>query len=249
MVCFGVLTQFKPASQCIFRLQFATRPIFPITMITNNTASLPVLKIILADDHALFRGGFALLFKQLEAGALVLEADNLAQALQLANLHPDADLMLLDLNMPGMNGPAGIRQAVEAFPQLPVIVLSASETRESVHAAIAAGALGFIPKSASAAVMQSAVRLVLSGGVYLPAQLVMMEPAEHHGHDEPIKLTMRQRDVLRLLAAGMTNKQICRELDLGAGTIKVHIAAIFRALNVGNRTEAANATRRLGVFD
>jgi len=218
-------------------------------MSINNTASLPALKIILADDHALFRGGFALLFKQLEAGALVLEADNLAQALDLANLHPDADLMLLDLNMPGMNGPAGIRQAVEAYPHLPVIVLSASETRDSVHAAIAAGALGFIPKSASASVMQSAVRLVLSGGVYLPAQLVMMEPAEHHGQVEPVKLTERQRDVLRLLAAGMSNKQICRELDLGEGTIKVHIAAIYRTLDVANRTEAANVARRLGLID
>jgi DNA-binding NarL/FixJ family response regulator len=77
----------------------------------------------------------------------------------------------------------------------------------------------------------------------------MTESAAQHGHDEPVKLTERQRDVLRLLAAGMSNKQICRELDLGEGTIKVHIAAIFRALNVGNRTEAANATRRLGIFD
>lgn len=207
-----------------------------------------VLKIILADDHALFRGGFALLFQQLETDAQVLEADSLAQALQLASQHPDADLMLLDLNMPGMNGPAGIRLTVDAHPQLPVIVLSASETRESVHAAISAGALGFIPKSASAAVMQSAVRLVLSGGVYLPAHLIMAE-ATSLVHEEAIKLTERQREVLRLLAAGMSNKQICRELDLGEGTIKAHIAAIFRALEVNNRTEAANAVRRLGLLD
>jgi DNA-binding NarL/FixJ family response regulator len=221
-------------------------------MTTFNSTLPPALKIILADDHALFRGGFALLFKQLEAGAIVLEAGDLGEALALAAHHPDADLMLLDLNMPGMNGAAGIRRMAEVHPQLPVIVLSASETKESVHEVIAAGALGFIPKSSSSAVMQSAVRLVLSGGVYLPAQLIMTEQASAAGspsHDEPVKLSGRQSDVLRLLAAGMSNKQICRELDIGEGTVKVHIAAIFRTLEVGNRTEAANAARRLGLID
>jgi len=210
------------------------------------------VKIILADDHALFRDGFALLFQQLEAEAVVLEAGDLAEAMELAACHPDTDLMLLDLNMPGMNGQAGIKQVSEAYPQLPVIVLSASETRECVEAVLAAGAVGFIPKSSSSAVMQSAVRLVLSGGVYLPPQLLLAQRADTAngpGHNGAAKLTGRQRDVLRLLAAGMSNKQICRELELGEGTIKVHIAAIFRALEVGNRTEAANAAHRLGVSD
>lgn len=210
------------------------------------------MKVILADDHALFRGGFSLLFKQLEAGAEVLEAEDLGTAMEVAACNPDADLMLLDLNMPGMNGPAGIRRVAEAHPQLPVIVLSASETKESVQDVIAAGALGFIPKSSSAAVMLSAVRLVLSGGVYVPAQLIMTKGTSAAGssnRDESANLSGRQRDVLRLLAAGMSNKQICRELGLGEGTIKVHIAAIFRALEVANRTEAAHAARRLGLID
>jgi DNA-binding NarL/FixJ family response regulator len=207
------------------------------------------VKIILADDHTLFRNGFALLFKQLEAGASVLEASDLGAALELAAHHPDADLMLLDLNMPGMNGTSGIGRATAAYPQLPVIVLSASEDRGSVQSAIAAGALGFIPKSSSSAVMQSAVRLVLSGGVYVPANLLMTTVANGAARDGSVKLTERQQEVLRLLAGGMTNKQICRELDLGAGTIKVHIAAIFRVLDVGNRTEAAKAALHLGLID
>jgi len=210
------------------------------------------MKVILADDHALFRGGFVLLFQQMEVGAQVLEACDLDSALELVAQHPDVDLMLLDLGMPGMHGAAGIQRVAEANPQLPVIVLSASETRESVHEVIAAGGLGFIPKSSSSAVMQSAIRLVLSGGVYLPANLIVTESASEvagPGHVEPVKLSGRQRDVLLLMAAGMPNKQICRELDLSAGTIKVHIAALFRVLNVSNRTEAAHAARRLGLID
>ena len=206
------------------------------------------MKIILADDHALFRDGFALLFQQLEEGAAVLEAGDLDQAMQLVACHHDADLVLLDLNMPGMNGLAGIRRVRDAYPQLPVIVLSASETREIVQAVMAAGASGFIPKSSSSAVMQSAVRLVLAGGVYLPAQLLTVDTAGSAGHDGQVRLTDRQRDVLRLLAAGMSNKEICRELELGEGTIKVHIAAIYRALDVSNRTAAANVAHRLGLI-
>jgi len=96
--------------------------------------------------------------------------------------------------------------------------------------------------------MQSAVRLVLAGGVYLPAQLLTADAAGSAGHDGQVRLTDRQRDVLRLLAAGMSNKEICRELELGEGTIKVHIAAIYRALDVSNRTAAANAAHRLGLI-
>lgn len=206
------------------------------------------MKIILADDHALFRGGFALLFKQGEAMATVLEADNLTGALDHAAHHPDADLLLLDLHMPGMQGATSVRQVVQAHPQLPLVVLSADENEGMVQQVIAAGALGFIPKSATAAVMQSAIRLVLSGGIYVPAQLIM---ATHGGNrpQGPGRLTERQREVLRLLADGMGNKDICHRLDLSEGTVKVHIAAIFRSLNVRNRTEAtrtylANASLR-----
>jgi len=179
----------------------------------------------------------------------VLEAGDLDEAMELVTRHPDVDLMLLDLNMPGMNGQTGIERVTEVYPQLPVIVLSASETKEIVHAVMAAGASGFIPKSSSSAVMQSAIRLVLAGGVYLPPQLLTADAVGSAGHNGQAKLTDRQRDVLRLLAAGMSNKQICRELELGEGTIKVHIAAIFRALDVSNRTEAANAAHRLGLID
>ena len=110
------------------------------------------MKIILADDHTLFRDGFALLLQQLDGGTQVLEANGLEEALALAAQHPDADLMLLDLNMPGMDGHHGIERFTAAHPQLPVVVVSATESKESVRAVMAAGAAGFIPKSSSSAV-------------------------------------------------------------------------------------------------
>ena len=136
------------------------------------------MKVIIVDDHTLFRGGFALLFKQFEEAAEVLEGGCLDDAVELAGQHPDADLMLLDLNMPGMHGPHSIAQMAEAYPQLPLIVISADDTKENVQAVLSAGASGFIPKSSNSAVMQSAIRLVLSGGVYLPPQLLRAEAPE-----------------------------------------------------------------------
>lgn len=192
-----------------------------------------------------------MLFQQLEGEAEILEAGNLDGAMELAGRNPDAELVLLDLNMPGMNGPASIEQISTAFPQFPLIVISSDETMKSVRAVIAAGASGYIPKSSSPAVMQYAIRLVLSGGVYLPPQMMMAEIPEV---DEKLvgyalgRLSGRQMEVLRLLVGGMTTKQICRELGLSEGTIKTHTAAIFRTLGVNNRVEATNAARQMGLI-
>ncbi len=212
------------------------------------------MKIILADDHTLFRDGFILLLKQLEAGAEVIAAASLDEAMELARAHPDVDLLLLDLHMPGMQGIDSVRAVLRTFPDLPVAILSASDSRPVMEALLAAGAAGFIPKSSSAQVMVSALKLILAGGVYLPVQLLHPTRAgsrsEHPGQPGrgAAPLTARQLDVLRLLAAGKSNKFICRELNLGEGTVKVHIAAIFRALNVSNRTEAALEAKRLGLL-
>jgi DNA-binding NarL/FixJ family response regulator len=210
------------------------------------------MKVILADDHVLFRDGFSLLFRQLEGDAQVREASSLEQAMEIASHEDDVDLALLDLDMPGMNGTVGVSHMTSAYPQLPVIVLSANESRGIVKTVIAAGASGFIPKSSSSVVMQSAIRLVLSGGIYLPSKL-FLEDVSNRADDlvknGPSRLTERQNAVLQLLVTGMSNKQICRELGLGAGTVKAHITAIFQALNVSNRTEAADVARRLGMID
>lgn len=204
------------------------------------------MKAILADDHALFRDGFALLLKQLEPQATVLEAASLDEALLQAERNPDTDLLLLDLSMPGMDGVDSVQGLLNRFPDIPVVILSATESRPLVEALLEIGVAGFIPKSSSSQIMFSALRLVLSGGVYIPPQLL------GSGFELPdgsllSRLTERQREVLRLLADGKTNKQICRELDLSEGTVKAHLNAVYRMLGVANRTEAALLARRLNL--
>ncbi|HQS83086.1 MAG TPA: response regulator transcription factor [Thiobacillus sp.] len=214
------------------------------------------MKLILADDHTLFRDGLALLLKAHCADCEVLEGDGLDAALAEAQAHPDADVALLDLHMPGMDGVQGIRRFVELHPALPLIILTGAEDPQQIQAVLSAGASGFIPKSSTPAVMLSAIQLVRSGGTYIPPQF--LSSASVSAHTPPgasirehaqTQLTDRQMQVLRLLAAGKPNKAICRELNIEEGTVKAHIATVFRVLDVANRTEAASVARAIGLLD
>ncbi len=213
------------------------------------------MKAILADDHALFREGFALLLKQMQDDAEVVMASDLDDTLMQIINQPEADLLLLDLNMPGMNGPDSVKLLMRTHPGLPIAILSAAEDRREVRDLLNAGVAGYIPKSSSPQVMISAIQLILAGSVYVPPQLLHSDTsagladAGFKQNHNATYLTERQMDVLRLISEGKPNKQICRELGLGEGTVKAHLAAIFRALDVRNRTEAATAARRLGVIE
>ena len=207
------------------------------------------MKVILVDDHALFRDGFALLLQQHEPNVQCHIGSSFDDALILLQTHSDADILLLDLNMPGMRGVPSVQEVQQKHPDVPVIILTAEESRSQMEMLLATGAAGYIPKSSSALVMISAIRLVMAGGVYVPPQLLGGGPPRNAaGPDGAAHLTERQRQVLRLLAAGKSNKIICRELNLGEGTIKVHLSAIYRALNVTNRTEAAMEAQRRGLM-
>ena len=212
------------------------------------------MKLILADDHTLFRDGLALLLKAHCADSEIWEGDGLDAALAEAQAHPDADVALLDLYMPGMDGVQGIRRFVELNPALPLIILTGAEDPQQIQEVLSAGASGFIPKSSTPAVMLSAIQLVLSGGTYIPPQMLFSASASAHPPDTPTtraqtQLTERQMQVLRLLAAGKPNKVICSELNIEEGTVKAHIATIFRVLDVVNRTEAASVARETGLLD
>jgi DNA-binding NarL/FixJ family response regulator len=216
----------------------------------SNIGDAP-LRILLADDHALFRAGLRHLLTNFGDRLQIEEAydyDNTAARLSELD---DLDLLLLDLNMPGMRGISAVEELRALAPDVPIIVISVRETAEDVRKAIDAGAMGYIPKSSTPEVMMSALQLVLSGGIYLPPHLLQELPAAENGSDgsddQLARLTPRQRDVLRLLAKGQSNKQIADVLGLAPGTVKIHISRILRAFKVQNRTQAViAATDALG---
>jgi DNA-binding NarL/FixJ family response regulator len=209
------------------------------------------MKALLADDHPLMREGVRQVLSQLEPPVEIIDAHDYPTLFAQTGAHPDLDLAVVDLNMPGFVGMQGITQYRSRFPDIPLVVLSASESPHDIRNVMEAGALGYIVKAASTAVMLAAFRQVLAGDIYLPAGL-----GNDHGGSYPAApavsgalqdsgLTARQLDVARLLAQGCPNKAIAGMLAMSEGTVKVHISAIFRAFNVTNRTEAVLAIQRL----
>lgn len=215
------------------------------------------MKILIADDHRLVIE--AVKVKLAELGPDVefktaLSVDELRR-----EATEDLDLALIDITMPGAAGHQHIVELRERLPTLPIVVLSGVEDPDVMRAAIELGALGYIPKAYSPDVMLSAVRLVLAGGVFVPQMMLsgIAPAAPSRAAEVPAPgrapsldqlrslLTERQIDVLRLLSEGKPNKLIARDLGISEGTVKIHLAAIFRALDVRNRTEAVVAARGL----
>lgn len=208
------------------------------------------MKTLLADDHPLMREGVRQVLAQLEPSVEIIDAHDYPSLFAQTAVHQDLDLALVDLNMPGFVGMQGITQFRHRFPDIPLVVLSASESPLDVQSALEAGALGYIPKAASTTVMLAALRQVLAGDIYVPTclgnsnGLHTVAPADFEALQH-IGLTARQLEVAKLLAQGNTNKLIAATLDMSESTVKVHIAAIFRAFNATNRTEAVLAIQRL----
>lgn len=205
------------------------------------------MKILVADDHALFRAGMRHVLRQLADNIELVEASDCVQALETVASHGDIALVLLDLGMPGSDGFAALETLTREHPALPIVVLSGSESRFDMQRALDTGAMGFVPKSATAPVMLSALRLVLAGGVYVPPELVQAPPADVRiapAVPAPA-LTPRQLDVLAGVVEGKRNKVIGAELGLSEATVKAHISAVFKALGVSNRTQAVRAAERM----
>jgi DNA-binding NarL/FixJ family response regulator len=162
---------------------------------------------------------------------------------------PDTELSVLDLTLPRSDGFELLEELRRDWPGIPLLVLSATHDRATVERALDLGAMGFIPKTANTRVLIDALRLVLSGGIYVPADCPGMGNVRPRAatRAEDLGLTLRQSDVLRLLVQGKPNKLICRDLRLSEGTVKVHVSAILRALNVHNRTQVVIELARRGV--
>ena len=211
------------------------------------------MKALIIDDHAILREGLAALLQQAEPNTVALQAPGGVEGLRLAESNPDLDVVFLDLNMPGQSGLEAIRQFRERCPQLPVIALSSSEDPNDVRQAFKSGALGYVPKSASPRNILSALRLVLSGEIYVPPLLLNARPGNGNGGSDAEtyrmadRLTKRQTEVLQQLCRGLSNNEISRVLDLSEKTTKAHITAIFKTLRVVNRTQAVSAARRSGI--
>jgi DNA-binding NarL/FixJ family response regulator len=228
------------------------------------------MKLLLIDDHTLFREGLALLVQPLatDAGSVLelRQAGSVEEALLSLESEGAADLVLMDIGLPGASGLEGIALVRNRFADTTVVALSSADDRDTVLRAIDAGAMGFIPKSASSAVMLAALRLVLARGVYLPPsafvgvapQATTSTPTGSapgplpHGQvlaATPLSLGLspRQGQVLYLILQGKPAKLIERELGLSASTVKAHTSAVLRALNVTTRTQAVVAAGRLGL--
>jgi DNA-binding NarL/FixJ family response regulator len=217
------------------------------------------LRFLVADDHHLVREGLKLTLLQIDARTQVLEAATLAEAIDAFQAHPDIDLVLLDLNMPGSAGLSGLDTFLAQCPTSRLVVVSGTYDMKTVQAAIQKGALGFIPKLSSKRIILSALRFILDGGIYVPPEPFISDNSAQAG-DGTLRttaafsakaaakgLTNRQIDVLRELLEGNSNKQICRNLNLAMGTVKAHVAAVLAALAVNTRTEAIAAADRLGL--
>ena len=201
------------------------------------------LRIVIADDHPLMRAALVAALASLGPRVAFLEASRHEDALALITREPAPDLALMDLHMPGARGVEAIRDMRTRAPHVPLAIVSAEDDPSAVRALLALGIAGFIPKTDKPAVIASAVRLILAGGVYVPPELVNGVPASATARDSA-GLTERQMEVVRLLACGLSNKAIARELGVSEGTIKVHLLAVFRALDVRNRTSAVLAAKR-----
>jgi DNA-binding NarL/FixJ family response regulator len=211
------------------------------------------MKILVVDDHVLIREALRGVLRELDTDAAVLEAADYRHGLALIEQDGGVALVLLDLNLPDRDGFAALADLRERHPAVAVVVLSGFHSRDNVLRALDLGAMGFIPKSAPREVMLAALRLVLSGGVYVPPEaLAGREPQPVQAAETrrvapaDLGLTRRQLDVLTLMMQGKSNKAICRLLDMAEPTVKNHVTAILKALDVANRTEAVVKAGQLG---
>ncbi|MGF1701733.1 response regulator transcription factor [Photobacterium makurazakiensis] len=194
--------------------------------------------IVIADDHPLFRNALFQSVHMAISGANLLEADSLDSLLSLLDKEPDVDLLLLDLKMPGANGMSGLIQLRNQHPDLPVVVISASEESNVVRQVRRHGAFGFIPKSSDMRALIGSLNQVLDGEPVFPEGLGEDNEEYNDLNERIAALTPQQYKVLSMLSDGLLNKQIAYELNVSEATIKAHMTAIFRKLNVKNRTQA-----------
>lgn len=202
------------------------------------------MNILLVDDHGLFRAGFKLVLAKLwDEPPIIVEAGSAEAGIAATGKH-DFDLIFLDMGLPGLEGIEGLRAFRRACPATCLVVLSAVDGAEVVRQALLYGAQGYIPKTVSAEVMDDALRQILAGHIYVPANTTSPDGGDRLDD----LLTPRQVEVLAELCAGRPNRDIADQLGMSENTVRAHVSAIFRQLGVRSRTEAVLMAKRKGVF-
>lgn len=209
-----------------------------------------MLKFFVVEDHALVREGLMLALQMLAGEGEPIEVRGAAaadEALALLGDDADMDLILLDVMLPGTGGLALLGALRKRYPAVPVLMLSALDDAETVRRAMRQGAAGFVPKSSSTDALLGAVREVLSGGRYLPPQFAEAPPPARGNIQTRFHLTAAQMRVLELLVEGKTNREIAEVIGVTEGTVKIHVSAIFKTLDVSNRSQALLVAGRNGL--
>jgi DNA-binding NarL/FixJ family response regulator len=220
----------------------------------RSSAVQPGLVALIADDHALFRQGLEFLLRDELKASRVEQAGDLETALEIAGSLDRLDLFAVDLNMPGMSGAESLLAAREAFPAARLVVVSASDRPEDITAALKAGADGYVPKHMTPEATVQALQGILRGEGFVPSGFSYVDPALRSRLDAAGRaaqgqhLTPRQIDVLRQLIHGKSAKEIARALNLGEGTVRIHLAGAYRALGARNRIDAVIKARSLPLF-
>jgi len=219
------------------------------------------LNILVIDDHHLFSEGIKLVLSQLDTEVYVTTCNTCSDALKLIDHNSNFDIIILDLFMPDMNGFTALKILINKIPRCPIVVVSSSNNITDIRRAINLGAKGYVPKTSSPTVMKNALKLVYSGSVYIPPESLFCE-SELDGNQkyssiicsdaikdsyDRLGLTMRQTEVLKLLAEGKANKSIADILHCSVATVKAHVTIIFRALGVKNRTQALNMVNQMNI--
>ena len=215
------------------------------------------MRILVVDDHELVAIAMTTVLAHLDRQAEIVQAGHLEEAYGKVAAGPEFALVMLDLGLPGCTGVQSLERFRERFPALPVVVYSGANDAASINAALELGAMGYIPKTARQDVLIGAVRLVLSGGIYVPVEALKQAGAPPPATEQravrtpsDLGLSPRQSEVLGLLLKGLPNKLIARKLDISENTTKIHVSAVYQRLGVATRTQALIAAHRLGLrFD
>jgi DNA-binding NarL/FixJ family response regulator len=209
-------------------------------------------RIVIVDDHPLFRGALSQALSAAIPGVQILEAGSLEELAGTLEKNKDVDLVLLDLTMPGVQGLSGLLFLRAQSPEIPVVVVSASEDPTTIRRALEFGASGYVPKSLPVDKIREAIRQILDGGVWSPPDIPLDGSADPEARDLATRLstlTPQQVRVLMMLGEGLLNKQIAYKLSVSEATIKAHVSAILQKLGVDSRTQAVIAIGKIGNTD